>query len=65
MSTPSNQLMTRAELAAQLGIHPRTLSNYMKAHGISWSQKLMPASISSKVLEAVLGEPAEKTESKD
>jgi lambda repressor-like predicted transcriptional regulator len=54
MSTPSNQLMTRAELAAQL-----------KAHGISWSQKLMPASISSKVLEAVLGEPAEKTESKD
>ncbi len=44
---------SRTELAKELGIHPKTLSNYMKTLGIKWGKKLMPPYIWEMVVRAL------------
>jgi hypothetical protein len=58
------KLKSRAELAQELGIHPRTLSIYMKTLGISWGEKLMPPVIWEKVLSSLGDMPTGQVQSK-
>lgn len=47
---------SRTELAKELGIHPKTLSNYMKALDIKWGKKLMPPHVWEQIICALDGD---------
>ena len=49
---------SRKTLAQELKIHPRTLSRYMRTHGIEWGKKPMPSQIWEKVMRELCCEDA-------